>query len=99
MSCSWLSVLRPQTAITGIPARAAARAGIPVIAVCGRSTLSPEQLAEAGFTAVHALTDFEPNVEKCMAEAGPLLEELGKHIGVHLPVNAARTDTKENVHV
>lgn len=80
-------------------ARAAARAGIPVIAVCGRSTLSPQQLASAGFTAVHALTDFEPNVEKCMAEAGPLLEELGKHIGVHLPANAARTDTKENVHV
>ncbi|QNE15860.1 glycerate kinase [Pseudarthrobacter sp. NBSH8] len=80
-------------------ARAAARAGIPVIAVCGRSTLSPEQLAEAGFRAVHALTDFESNVEKCMAEAGPLLEELGKHIGVHLPASAARTDTKENVHV
>jgi glycerate kinase len=80
-------------------ARAAARAGIPVIAVCGRSTLSPEQLTEAGFKAVHALTDFESNVEKCMAEAGPLLEELGKHIGVHLPASAARTDTKENVHV
>ncbi|MET3163688.1 UNVERIFIED_ORG: glycerate kinase [Arthrobacter sp. UYEF10] len=80
-------------------ARAAARAGIPVIAVCGRSTLSQEQLTEAGFRAVHALTDFEKNVEKCMAEAGPLLEELGKHIGMHLPVSAARTDTKENVHV
>ncbi|QDG68404.1 glycerate kinase [Pseudarthrobacter sp. NIBRBAC000502772] len=80
-------------------ARAAARAGIPVIAVCGRSTLSPEQLTEAGFKAVHALTDLETNVEKCMAEAGPLLEELGRHIGVHLPANAARTDTKENVHV
>lgn len=80
-------------------ARAAARAGIPVIAVCGRSTLSPEQLTEAGFKAVHALTDFEPNVEKCIAEAGPLLEELGKHIGVHLPASAARNDTKENVHV
>ncbi|MET3203726.1 MULTISPECIES: glycerate kinase [unclassified Arthrobacter] len=80
-------------------ARAAARAGIPVIAVCGRSTLSQEQLTEAGFRAVHALTDFENNVEKCMAEAGPLLEELGKHIGMHLPASAARTDTKENVHV
>jgi glycerate kinase len=80
-------------------ARAAARAGIPVIAVCGRSTLSQEQLTEAGFRAVHALTDFETNVEKCMAEAGSLLEELGRHIGVHLPVSAARTDTKENVHV
>ncbi|BAS11021.1 glycerate kinase [Arthrobacter sp. Hiyo4] len=70
-----------------------------MLAVCGRSTLSPEQLREAGFKAVHALTDFESNVEKCMAEAGPLLEELGKHIGVHLPASAARTDTKENVHV
>ncbi|OAD97760.1 glycerate kinase [Arthrobacter sp. OY3WO11] len=65
-------------------ARAAARSGVPVIAVCGRSTLSPELLKESGFEAVHALTDFEPNLNKCIAEAGPLLEELGTHIGVHL---------------
>ncbi|WP_284752970.1 glycerate kinase [Arthrobacter sp. efr-133-R2A-120] len=86
-------------------ARAAARSGIPVIAVCGRSTLSPEQLSESGFESVHALTELEANVEKCIAEAGPLLEELGKHIGVRLseksaPTHeAARTETKEQLHV
>ena len=83
-------------------ARAAARSGIPVIAVCGRSTLSPEQLSESGFESVHALTELESNVEKCMAEAGPLLEELGRHIGVRLSEitqNPARTETKEQLHV
>jgi glycerate 2-kinase len=86
-------------------ARAAARSGIPVIAVCGRSTLSPEQLSESGFESVHALTELESNVEKCIAEAGPLLEELGKHIGVRLSEKAAstqvaaRTETKEQLHV
>lgn len=59
----------------------------------------PGTAHRAGFKAVHALTDFESNGEKCMAEAGPLPEELGKHIGVHLPASTARTDTKENVHV
>lgn len=86
-------------------ARAAARSGIPVIAVCGRSTLSPEQLSESGFESVHSLTRLESNVEKCIAEAGPLLEELGKHIGVRLSEksaptqDAARTETKEQLHV
>lgn len=83
-------------------ARAAARSGIPVIAVCGRSTLGPEQLTESGFTSVHALTELEPDVAKCIAEAGPLLEELGRHIGVHLSEKShhpARIDTKEDLHV
>ncbi len=86
-------------------ARAAARSGIPVIAVCGRSTLSPEQLSESGFESVHALTELESNVEKCIAEAGQLLEELAKQIGVRLSEKAAsaqvaaRTETKEQLHV
>ena len=76
--------------------RAAERAGVPVIAVCGRSTLSREQLTDAGFHTVHALTDLEKDVQKCIAEAGPLLEQLGKHIGVYL---AERTENKEYLNV
>ncbi|MGO4246478.1 glycerate kinase [Paenarthrobacter sp. RAF54_2] len=76
--------------------RAAQRAGVPVIAVCGRSTLSREQLTDAGFHTVHALTDLEKDVQKCIAEAGPLLEQLGKHIGVYL---AERTENKEYLNV
>ncbi|MFJ5956900.1 glycerate kinase [Paenarthrobacter sp. NPDC092416] len=76
--------------------RAAQRNGVPVIAVCGRSTLSREQLNDAGFHTVHALTDLEKDVQKCIAEAGPLLEQLGKHIGVYL---AERTENKEYLNV
>ncbi|NUR82795.1 MAG: glycerate kinase [Nonomuraea sp.] len=61
-------------------ARAAARAGVPVVAVCGRRTLSDEQLREAGIEAAYALTDLEPDPERCMAEAGPLLERLAAQI-------------------
>lgn len=54
----------------------AGAAGVPVVAVTGRSTLGAAQLAGAGITAAHALPDIEPDVERCIAEAGPLLEEL-----------------------
>ena len=65
-------------------ARAAAEAGVPALAVCGRTTLSPEQQQSSGFRKVYPLTALESNVEICIGEAGRLLEELGQHIGVHL---------------
>jgi len=57
-------------------ARAAAAAGVPVVAVCGRRTLTDEQLREAGIETAYALTDLEPDPDRCMAEARPLLERL-----------------------
>ncbi|GAA2137710.1 glycerate kinase [Arthrobacter humicola] len=65
-------------------ARAARRAGVPVVAVCGRTTLTPEQQKESGFQQVYPLTSLEAKVETCIAEAGPLLEQLGKRIGAEL---------------
>lgn len=59
----------------GVARRAAAR-GIPVVAVCGRSSLTPADLAGSGVRVVHALTDLEPDPEVCMARAGELLERL-----------------------
>jgi glycerate 2-kinase len=59
-------------------AQAAARRGIPVVAVAGRSTLTEDQLAAAGITAVYALSDLEPDPAKSSAEAGPLLERVGR---------------------
>ncbi|MEE2522102.1 glycerate kinase [Pseudarthrobacter sp. J75] len=76
-------------------ARAAAAAGVPVIAVCGRTTLSRGQLEESGFRSVHALTDLESNIEVCIAEAGRLLEELGQQIGVNL----VAAEPKESLNV
>ncbi|MFB9209804.1 glycerate kinase [Nonomuraea spiralis] len=70
-------------------AQAAARAGVPVVAVCGRRTLSDTQLKDAGIEAAYALTDLEPDPARCMAEAGPLLERLAarvaaEHLADHL---------------
>jgi glycerate 2-kinase len=61
-------------------AAAARAAGIPVVAVAGRSLLSPSELEPAGILAAYALTDIEPDPERCMAEAGPLLERLAERV-------------------
>jgi glycerate kinase len=61
-------------------ARAAARRGIPVVAVAGRSTLTAAELAGAGIVAVYALSDLEPDLERCRAEAAGLLRRVGQMI-------------------
>ena len=61
-------------------ARAAARAGIPVVAVAGRLQLSVTRLREAGISGGYALTALEPDVDRCIANAGPLLRRLGGQI-------------------
>jgi glycerate 2-kinase len=63
----------------GVAAVAAAR-GIPVVAVCGRTTLDPERLRGAGIDAAYALTDIEPDPQRCFDEAAPLLERLGERL-------------------
>ncbi len=79
-------------------AAAAAAAGVPTVAVCGRTTLSTERAAAAGISAVHALTDVEPDVARCIADAGPLLETLAERLADHLPsLTAAASNTLENV--
>ncbi|MDN3351401.1 glycerate kinase [Actinomadura sp. DC4] len=59
-------------------ARAAAAVGVPVVAVAGRNSLSPEELREAGIRGAYALTDIEPDPARCMEEAGTLLERLAE---------------------
>jgi glycerate kinase len=71
-------------AVAGVAAAARA-SGVPVVAVCGVNRLSAEQLRQAGVEAAYALHDIEPDLRKCIAEPGPLLEEIGERIGwVHL---------------
>ncbi|MBT2551622.1 glycerate kinase [Arthrobacter sp. ISL-5] len=87
-------------------ARAAALAGVPVMAVCGRTTLTPEQQKESGFRQVYPLTALEAKVDICIAEAASLLEQLGTNIGLELaetapanpaPANSAHTKEPLNV--
>jgi len=61
-------------------ARAAARLGIPVVAVAGRSTLTDGELARAGIAAVYTLSDLEPDPERSRAEAARLLRQAGQLI-------------------
>lgn len=65
-------------------ASAARAAGVPVVAVCGRTTLDAATLHGAGFAHTHALTDIEPNTSLCMENAGSLLTQIGARIGTEL---------------
>jgi glycerate kinase len=82
-------------------ARAAAARGVPVVAVCGRTTLTPEQQQDSGFRQVYPLTVLEPKVDVCIAEAGSLLEQLGTNILQELanPAPADGIGTKEPLNV
>ncbi|KOG43046.1 glycerate kinase [Streptomyces resistomycificus] len=62
-------------------AAAARAADKEVVAVCGRLALPPEALGRAGIRRAYPLTDVEPDVAKCIAEAGPILERVAERIG------------------
>ncbi|SNR73148.1 glycerate kinase [Haloechinothrix alba] len=57
-------------------AKAARRAGVDVLAVAGRCLITGTELVDAGFAGAYALTDLEPDPDRCVAEAGALLERL-----------------------
>jgi glycerate 2-kinase len=63
-------------------ARAAAghKPPVPVVAVAGRSTLTAGQLRDAGIAAAYAIADLEPDADRRMTQAGPLIERLAERI-------------------
>ena len=65
-------------------AEAGRQAGVRVLAVCGRTTLNKAALNGAGFARTFALTDLEPDTDRCMSHAGELLERIGATIGMEL---------------
>jgi glycerate 2-kinase len=70
-------------------ARAAARLGVPVVAVAGRVLLTDAELAGAGFTAAYSLAAFEPDLERSIARVRPLLEQAGRQIAADPLVSPA----------
>ncbi|MCL8017342.1 glycerate kinase [Streptomyces sp. AS02] len=61
-------------------AAAARAADKEVVAVCGRLALAPEALGRAGIRRAYPLTEAEPDVAKCIADAGPILERVAERI-------------------
>jgi glycerate kinase len=61
-------------------ARAARRAGVPVVAVAGRNDLSDAQLARAGIQNAYPLSALEPDLRRSLAQAEPLLRRIGTQI-------------------
>jgi glycerate 2-kinase len=72
--------LRGKTPVGVARAAAAHTPPVPVVAVAGRCTLSPDELRAAGISAAYAVTDIEPDLDRCMANAGPLVERLAERI-------------------
>ena len=80
---------------TGV-ADAAKRAGKPVYAVCGRTTLGADVWREAGFADVVPLSQLEPDPQRSMAHAGELVEEIGKQLGLRLLAKSESQSIKED---
>jgi glycerate kinase len=79
-------------------ATAARRAGVPVVAVCGRRMLNDGDLVAAGISAAYALLDVEPDVAACLREPARLLSALGERIArEHLPWASTGTRPKPGV--
>jgi glycerate kinase len=60
--------------------RAASAAGVPAVAVCGRTTLTPAQLQQVGFLRVYAVTDLAPDIATAIANARGYVVQLGRRL-------------------
>ena len=54
--------------------------GVPVVAVAGRSLLPAADARSVGFASVLPLRDWEPDVQRSLAHAATLLEQVGAHL-------------------
>jgi glycerate kinase len=61
-------------------ATAAREAGVPVVAVAGRSLLSDIQLRDAGIARAYTLAELEPDTRASMVNAAELLRRIGHTI-------------------
>jgi glycerate kinase len=62
-------------------ARAAASHGVPVVAIAGIVEAAERELRAAGFEEARALTELEPDVQRCMDDAAELLQRLAERVG------------------
>ena len=77
-------------------AQAAARAGVPVVVLVGRSALPDEEARAVGIAEVHALTHLEPDVERCQRDASTLLVSLARRLAQTSPQFRAAAERQES---
>jgi glycerate 2-kinase len=58
--------------------------GVPVVAVCGVRRLDDAGVAALGLRQVYPLAELQPDLERCIAEAGALVERVGRRIASDL---------------
>lgn len=61
-------------------AAAATDAAVVSVAIAGVNELTEEEVEQAGFSGVYALSDLEPDLERSKAQAGELLERVAARI-------------------
>jgi glycerate kinase len=71
-------------------AAAARRHHIPTVAVTGHNTLPLTALQRAGISQAYSLTDLEPDVARCIADAGNLLERTAAAVATDWLVDQPR---------
>jgi glycerate kinase len=64
-------------AVAGV-ASVARAFGVPTVAVAGSVTLASDGIARLGLSGTYALTDLEPDAARSIAEAGSLLQRVGR---------------------
>ncbi len=74
-------------------AAAAARHGVPTVAVAGRNLLEPGRERAAGLAAVYPLLALEPDPARSMAEADALLRRVGEQVAADW-LTGARTGSR-----
>lgn len=65
-------------------AAAAAAAGVPVVALCGRLEVTPEQLRAVGISSARALLELQPDPGLAQRDAAELLARLAEQVGAGL---------------
>ena len=60
--------------------RAAARHGVPVVAIAGRAELRDAEVRDLGFTQVFELRTLEPDERRSMSDAASLLRRIGAEV-------------------
>ena len=74
--------------------RAAAKHGVPVVAIAGRAELRDSEVRDLGFTRVFELRTLEPDEKRSMSDAASLLRRIGAEVARAMLTSAEPTPVR-----